>query len=391
MTNSYKVLGIKTKMDPNALTRKMTGLHKEMPEIRPSLYYENLLTQLRQKKYSRKGFDFEKPKKKDVATLLEEEANIIYESETKEKDKKVADYVASHIEKAFSDRQKQWLRLADYFEQLEDYNEDKQNQVFNEAFLEEKSKLEKHISGDEKYVMSATDAIFSKMILPYDLKVKIDYAKQNRCVVVDAELPFDLGLPTFKRVNLVRAGLAYKDKLQREITQETTDSIFSLAYYLAGQLFSVSVNICYVQVAIWKSGHSEGQLWIEFERDRFAALDTKNFAPDADVFNWTHIMNEKIVRGAMRLDAIEQNTFTLRIKRLEAGGVTHSNFIKSSNPLQKRTSCVLSLDDAKLIGNNIADNQEIKEAIELADAEGKTSVVLPLKYEKFLSEIKKMN
>ena len=145
MTNSYTVLGIKTKMDPNALTRKMTGLHKEMPEIRPSLYYENLLTQLRQKKYSRKGFGFEKPKKKDVATLLEEEANIIYESETKEKDKKVADYVASHIEKAFSDRQKQWLRLADYFEQLEDYNEDKQNQVFNEAFLEEKSKLEKHI------------------------------------------------------------------------------------------------------------------------------------------------------------------------------------------------------------------------------------------------------
>lgn len=389
MKSSYTVLGMKTKMDPNALTKKMTGLHKDLPEIMPSIYYENLLTQLRQKKYSRKGFGIEKPKKKDVVTLLEEEAEFLFESEMKEKDKKVSEYVSSHLEKAFTNRQKQWLRLADYFEKIEDYNEAKQNQVFLEAFLEEKSKLEKYISGDEKYVLRAVDNIFLTMTLPFDLKVEVEYAKPNHSVIMDVELPYDLAVPTYKSVNMVRAGMTYKDKLQREITQETTDSIFSLAYFLAGQMLAVSVNVCYVQVTIWKSGHCDGLLWVEFERDRFAGLDIKRIAPDSDIYNWTHIMNEKIIRGAMRLDPIERSTFESRIKRLEDGCVTHSNFIRPMKPSQKPTTCVMPLDDAMMIRDSIVENQEINGIIELAESEGKTSVVLPIKYEKMLSEIKR--
>ena len=378
-------------LKPNALTKKLTGLHKEIPEIRPSIYYENLLTQLGQKKYSRKGFGLVGPKKEEVKALLEEEAKIVFESETKDKDRKVADYIATRLDSAFNDRLKQWLRLADFFEKLEDYNETKQNQVYLEAYLEEKSKLEKHISGEDGYVMAAVDSIFSDMKLPYDLNVSVDYTKRNRCVALDVELPFDLGVPAIKEVYLVRSGSTYKDKLQREITQETTDSILSLAYYLAGQMFSVSVNVCYVQVCIWKTGRSEGQLWVEFERDRFAALNLNRIAPDADIYNWTHVMNEKMVRGAMRLEPIRSATFLSSIKNLENDGVTRSNFIRPTKPMQKPTTCVLTIDDAKLIRDNIADNQEINEAIELADSQGKQSVALPIKYEKILSELKRTN
>jgi hypothetical protein len=376
---------------PNALTKKLTGMHKDIPEIRPSIYYENLLTHLRQKKYSRKGFSFAKPQKSEVKALLEEEAKILFESEANERDKKVADYVSTHLDKAFNDRQKQWLRLADFFEKLEDYNEVKQNQAFLEAYLEEKSKLEKHISGEDDFVMSEIDTLFSNMKLPYDLKVAVDYTNRNRCVVLDVELPFDFGIPTIKEVYLVRSGATYKDKLQREITQETTDSILSLVYYLAGLMFSVSVNICYVQVAVWKTGHTEGQLWVEFERDRFSAIDINRLAPDADIYNWTHVMNEKMVRGAMRLEPIRSTTFTTSIKNLEDGGVTHSNFIRPPKPMQKPTTCILTMDDAIMIRDNIADNQEIADAIELADSQGKQSIVLPVKYDKILSELKKTN
>ena len=132
-------------LNPNALTKKLTGLHKDMPEIRPSMYYENLLTQLGQKKYSRKGFGFAKPQKKEVAALLEEEAKILFESETEGREKKEAEYVSSHLDSAFNSRQKQWLKLADYYEKLEDYKEANQNQIYHNEFLKEKSKLEKHI------------------------------------------------------------------------------------------------------------------------------------------------------------------------------------------------------------------------------------------------------
>ena len=344
-----------------------------------------------QKKYSRKGFGFAKPQKKEVKALLEEEAKFLFESEANERDKKVADYVSTHLDKAFNDRQKQWLRLADFFEKLEDYNETKQNQTYLEAFLEEKSKLEKHISGEEDYVMAEVNAIFANLRLPYDLKLNVEYTKRNRCVALDVELPFDMGVPAIKEVYTARLGSTYKDKLQREITQETTDSILSLAYYLAGLMFTVSVNVCYVQVAMWKTGHTEGQLWVEFERDRFAALNIKRIAPDADIYNWTHVMNEKMVRGAMRLEPIRSTTFTTSIKNLEDGGVTHSNFIRPTKPMQKPTTCVLTMDDAIMIRDNIADNQEITEAIELADSQSKQSVVLPIKYEKILSELKKTN
>lgn len=59
--------------------------------------------------------------------------------------------------------------------------------------------------------------------------------------------------------------------------------------------------------------------------------------------------------------------------------------------MQKPTTCVLTMDDAIMVRDNIADNQEITEAIELADTQGKQSVVLPIKYEKILSELKKTN
>ena len=391
MKSSYTIMRSNLGLNPNALTKKLTGLHKDMPEIRPSMYYENLLTQLGQKKYSRKGFGFAKPQKKEVAALLEEEAKILFESETEGREKKEAEYVSSHLDSAFNNRQKQWLKLADYYEKLEDYKEASQNQIYHNEFLEEKSKLEKHISGEENYVMAAADAIFTSMKLPYDLIVNMEYTKRSRCVALDVELPYDMAIPTIKEVYLARTGSTYKDKLQREITQETTDSILSLAYYLAGQMFSVSVNVCYVQVAIWKAGHEEGQLWVEFERDRFAALNMNRIAPDADIYNWTHVMHEKMVRGAMRLEPIRSVTFTTSIKNLEDGGVAHSNFIRPAKPMEKPTNCVLSIDDAKLIRDNVADNQEISEAIELADSQGKLSVVLPIKYEKLLSEIKKSN
>ena len=391
MKSTHTILRSNLGLEPNALTKKLTGLHKDIPEIRPSIYFENLLTQLGQKKYSRKGFGFAKPQKKEVKALLEEEAKFLFESEANEREKKVADYVSTHLDKAFNDRQKQWLRLADFFEKLEDYNEAKQNQTYLEAFLEEKSKLEKHISGEDDYVMAGVSAIFANLRLPYDLKLNVEYTKRNRCVALDVELPFDMGVPAIKEVYTARLGSTYKDKLQREITQETTDSILSLAYYLAGLMFTVSVNVCYVQVAMWKTGHTEGQLWMEFERDRFAALNIKRIAPDADIYNWTHVMNEKMVRGAMRLEPIRSTTFTTSIKNLEDGGVTHSNFIRPTKPMQKPTTCVLTMDDAIMIRDNIADNQEITEAIELADSQSKQLVVLPIKYEKILSELKKTN
>lgn len=373
---------------PNHLTEKLTGLHKEMPNIYPSSYYESLLTEMSQKRYTKKTFQLSSPSKQDVVKALENEADYVIGKTGEGIEDKKTKFVADRIDKVYKDKIEQWKKLKDFFEEMETYRESKQNDIYREEFIQERNQLEKMISGDETYVNSKIVELFNSMKLPYDIICEVHYDKKNHCSTIGVELPNDFGIPLQKHVQMVRLGSTLKDKLQREITQETTDCTLSLAYYLAGQLFDISVNIDSVYALLWNPGRQYGVLWANFDRDKFSALERSRILPSMDIYNWPHVMDEKMVRGAIRLDPIFHQTFLSRIKEQTDFLGTHTNFVKETILSQRQTKCILSIEDALLIRDNIIDNTEISEAIELAYSEGKPSVVMDLKYEKLLKEIK---
>ena len=110
----------------------------------------------------------------------------------------------------------------------------------------------------------------------------VEYNKQEGLIEATASIPSMIYIPDKKAVPLASGKISVKDKLKREMDADTANTLLGLSYYIAGHLFSLSVNINLVRLSV-VTGYS-AYYWVQFDRMSFMTLPFSVLYPLQDFF-----------------------------------------------------------------------------------------------------------
>lgn len=264
--------------------------------------------------YQPKDCPVEKPKSEEVLRTLEVEANAkYYKSESKDYD--IKKHVNINKESVIQERMSCWQEIKKLHDDIEQANANNVNKIYAKAYQEKRRAYDDVIEGTADIVEKKFSDIQSLFSVPYYLEVDYEYIQQDNLISIDVELQDELELikqiiPSKKAELLASGRISIKNKLQREILNETTDSLLSLLYYVASFAFSISPNIEICRVSLWTNHKEKGYCWIEFSRKKFASIS----APTDVTVIWPSVCQLGEYRGANILILMDKVVFKDRIQ-----------------------------------------------------------------------------
>ena len=117
----------------------------------------------------------------------------------------------------------------------------------------------------------------------------VEYNKQEGLIEATASIPSMIYIPDKKAVPLASGKISVKDKLKREMDADTANTLLGLSYYIAGHLFSLSVNINLVRLSV-VTGYS-AYYWVQFDRMSFMTLPFSVLYPLQDFFHHPNVID----------------------------------------------------------------------------------------------------
>lgn len=335
---------------------------------------ERQLSLLVPQHYERTKYNLQQPRKVEVEKDLKEEANSKYFSLWGSNNSKKSQFISDNLEEEFRHRMDNWEELKRYHETIQNYFESQANKQYQTEYENRKKKLEDELYGDNKHVQSRLNEIVAKYDskIPFDCVLDVDYYKQERMIDATASIPSILNIPDKKAVPLASGKISIKDKLKREMDADTVNTLLGLSYYLAGHLFSLSVNINLVRLSV-VTGYS-AYYWVQFDRKSFMTLPFSTLYPLQDFFHHPHVIDYR----KSSIELIPEADFKHGIY----------DAIKVSDALSKNSNLIaLSLNEAESICKTIVGADDLKQAIMDARANNSTIVVADKRYKNILNEI----
>jgi hypothetical protein len=251
---------------------------------------------LKPRSYNRRAF----PEPKPDRVFLEMNLQTIARREVRSwkfwKVKRLREeYVKNNIQPVYNEALKEWERSKEVFEAEEVKIERESNLTYQKEFEDQKANLAKIISGDDDYIQSTLEDVFSEIQLPVNFEVS--YKVNNAKVEVDLDLPEFEDYPINKAGILESGKLSIKKKTRFELNQDYAKSVFGLAFYFGSIIFNISPSIQTVRVSGYtqrinkKAGKIEDQYIysISFDRTKFASIDFQGIDPLMAVNNFEHI------------------------------------------------------------------------------------------------------
>ena len=176
-----------------------------------------------------------------------------------------------------------------------------------------------------------------------------------------------------------------KNKLVREVAEETKDTILRFVYYFASCVFEISSNIAKVELAVWDEGKNKGYIWVRLLRDRLFVGKVPIFLiPAADISNYRQVADFRVKTSSVELAPILAPKF-LKLIEEEKKKPDFTIIPKSSKSGQKQVAYI-TMDEAKSLLREIGYDSELKQNI--ADAELKASRIVAVdpKYKKMIAD-----
>lgn len=365
----------------NEMLRAMEGcddvyirLSKKTPRLKRRATIENKLNKLTLRQYEREKFSLPMPRKTEVESDLQEEANHKFFSVWSGNTSKKSEFVSDTLEEEYNERMSNWEELKQYHETIQSCVESQANAEFQKEYDESKKAIEDELYGDNAYVSQQLFEANSKMNfqVPFDITLEVDYNKNDGIIDAAASLPSLITIPDKKAVPLAFGKISIKDKLKRELDADTANTLLGLSYYLAGHLFNLSVNVSLVRLSV-VTGFS-AYYWVEFERKSFSVLSFSSLYPLQDFFSHPNVID--YTKSSIEL--IPESDFRKRIK----------DAIKVSDLLtQNPDLIVLSLNEATKIAKMLDGTDDLKQSIKEAKSSHSSVVVANKRYKNVLSEI----
>lgn len=286
----------------NNLTEKMVHLHEQMVDLLKESNYERKMRALEQQHYKRNiSSGVGCPTIDSIEAELELLKDVVPESYS--------------VSKIYDERVCVWEELNAFSEKVEDFVESVENQRIQSEYCAAQKNQAAYSNGNEDMIKSWWNDTLQSVSIPFDVKLSLAYDQIKKEAVLDIELPNNLNLPVTKIVSHTR-GCTMKDKLQREIAQETAECQLGLMFLLANRTYRTTPNMDYLLVKLWTPGQKAGLVAMDFERGMFEAMVLKDFVPSSELFKWKHVSDNREVRGAMVCNWIVPSAFNRRCEEL---------------------------------------------------------------------------
>lgn len=351
-----------------------THLSRKTPRLKRRSSVESQLNKLTLKQYEREKFSLPMPRKTEVESDLQEEANHKFFSVWSSNSSKKSEFVSDTLEEEYNERISNWEELKRYHETIQSCVEAQANAEFLKEYNECKKAIEDELYGDDAFVNQQLFEANSKLNfqIPFDITLDVDYNKVDGIIDATASLPSLITIPDKKAVPLASGKISIKDKLKRELDADTANTLLGLSYYLAGYLFNLSVNVSVVRLSV-VTGFS-AYYWVEFERKWFSILSFSSLYPLQDFFSHPNVID--YTKSSIEL--INESDFRQRIK----------DAIKVSDLLSQNPDLiVLSVSEAEKIIKILDGTDDLKQAVKEAKSNRSSVVVANKRYNNVLSEI----
>lgn len=235
-------------------TDDILKLYQKAPVVDSRSAFEEKLRSLQPTTYTRNVFQLPTPSEYDIRRSLEIEA----EKNVKtlafwRREKLRREYVAERLPELLSKARNQWNDQKAAFEAAEDAKEQQINQEYLHDWEMTKRLLQKAIDGDPDFLELLIGRWFADCTLPFDANISYTFLTEEKKLLLDVDLPEIEDIPETKMVQLASGNLSRKKKTQSELKQDYATLVFSLAVFLAANLFGLSPAIdkitmsCYTQ------------------------------------------------------------------------------------------------------------------------------------------------
>ncbi len=265
-----------------AKTTVYTEAHKKSPQIYNRYELSRRAAEIRPQKYEQATFTKPRPEKCDVmhSVVTEAERNV---TGLLFRQKKIDEYVKSHIEKTLEVEQAAWERERELFCQSEAEKEVRKNIEYEKEAQEAKRKIALQISAKEDYIISHIEEILHNTELPFLIKAGYNIDLAENSVWLDLNLPDIECIPATKPEY---GSLIEKKKTQKEIKFEYVQFAFSASVYIASLIFSITPKIQQVILSARTPRRNkigdlvdEYILSLKFTRAQFETADWNNIQP----------------------------------------------------------------------------------------------------------------
>ena len=243
--------------DSHAENEKFLKIHRMAAPVDKKEAYIKQRDGIRLEKYHRKEYSVVKPTEGDIRLKLEAEAETAVTTKAFWKAGGLKkQYVEERLRQQFQEALSKWEKEKAEFETEQDVIAEEKNEEFQEEYEENIDYMNRIINGDYDTVCDAIDAWLEDCTLPVEINVDYDFFAPKGLLLVDVHLP---GMNAISQTEIVKlkTGIKEKPKTQSTLKQEYATLCFSLALFLAANLFNLSPGISHIVLSGYVLGREK--------------------------------------------------------------------------------------------------------------------------------------
>lgn len=324
------------------------------------------------------------PTKEEVRELLRNEAKaVLHGQDASNSDEHK--YIQDHFDDVMRDRQNKWDEAQNLFNSLERTRIKNEEIVLRIEWQRKRQALLDVMNGEPDIIERGMAEISATLDVPFDLDFQYDYDQRAGLVAAEVEIINGINLPFQKAVQLASGRASIKNKLVREMAEETKDTILSFVYYFASKIFEISLNITKVELTIWDEGRNKGYIWVKIPRDGIMRDVPKYLVPAADIENYLKVIDIRIKTASVEIAPILAPKFLKLIdaeKKKQDINIRPMGGISGQNPV-----VYITMDEAKALLREIGSDSVLKQCITDAELKRSRIVAVDPKYKKMIADI----
>ena len=241
----------------HAENEKFLKIHRLAAPVDKKEAYIQQRDNLQLKKYHRSVFPKVKPSEEEIRSKLEAEAETAVTTKAFWKSTGLKkQYVEERLHQQYQEAMALWEKERAEFEAEQDEIELEKNEEYREEFDENVDYMNRIIGGDYDTVCDAIDTWLEDCTLPVEINVNYDYFAPKGMLMLDVQLP---GMDAISQTEIVKlkTGIKEKQKSQATLKEEYATLCFSLALFLAANIFNLSPGINYIILSGYVLGRNK--------------------------------------------------------------------------------------------------------------------------------------
>lgn len=255
-----------------------------------------------------KSFSIARPTKKEIEAMLEVEAKAKLHG-TSPTVAEIQQYIQAHFDEVEKDREAKWNEVRKLFYDLDSGRIEREKQRLQREYQQKRQDMLDILNGEPYAIEKGMEDLCANISVPLDCDYTYTYEKEKGRVAVEIEIINGIQIPLQKAVRLQSGRPSIKNKLVREINEETKDTILSFAFLFASKVFEISLNIEFVEVTIWKEGRDAAYCWIEFTRDGIMRDNPSYLVPAFDYVNYRRVIDIRQKTASIEIATIPATKF----------------------------------------------------------------------------------